>query len=275
MSLEAQSRTITLTTQDIVSTTGRFNLKLSRISTLPVYALSLRTMVFKNMFYNVVGDGTSRTNNSFFFTLNGLLQEIIIDEGNYSITQLIQAVREKLEVILSSSGIVPPPVISDFSFNSINAKVSLTIDGGGVATPFELTGGSFTQSINKILGNTVDVVLDTLTPTAYQFNTTYNLSGESVVNVISSHMANNNGFVSNVGDKFINGRVSNVVAMVPVNQSFGKFIEYRSQDIDAEAIAYNIPIDMSSVDIYLADQLGRPLPLQNTALDMELIAWVR
>lgn len=274
MSLEAQSRQVVLTTEDLESKTGRYKLSLSRISTLPVKAISIRTVTFRNLFYNVVNDGSSRTNNTFFFTLNGVLQEIEIEEGNYSVTQLLAELKTKIDSIFLSSGIVPAPVLDDFSYNSINAKVSMTVNGGGVATPFELTGGSFPQSINKLLGNTEDVILDTLTPTPYQFNTTVNVGGEDVANLISSHLANNNAFSSNVGESFLSGRISNSLAMMPVNKEFGFLVEYRSQDLDAESIAYNIPIDCSSIDLHLADNKGRPLPLQNSSLNVEMFIWV-
>ena len=269
------SKLITISTDDVIPTgDGSYSVNVGKLSTETIRAISLRTATLRNIFYNVVSLGT-RKNNVFYFLLDGVEHVITIPAGFYSITELLAAISVQLINILAGSGIVPLPTLDELKYNSIPNKVEIIINGNGSATDFELSGEvAGTQSINYLLGNWDNVSLDTLTPTPYQFLNQVNLAGLDNVQLISQDLASSNGFNSNSGEKFPNGRTTDLVAVIPLNAPFGGLVTYRSRDIDSEAIVSSLPHDFTTLRFALTDSKGNYLYLDNSSLTLEFIAFL-
>ena len=275
MNSNARSKLITISTDDVIPTgDGSYNVNVSKLSIETVKAISLRTATLRNIFYNVVSLG-ARKNNEFYFLLDGIELVITVPAGFYNITQLLSALSIQLISIFAASGIVPLPTLDELKYNSIQNKVEIIVNGNGSATAFELSGEvAGVQSINYLLGNWDNVTLDTLTPTPYQFLNQVNLAGLDNVQLISQDLASSNGFNSNSGEKFPNGRTSDLVAIIPLNAPFGGLVTYRSRDIDSEAIVSSLPHDFTTLRFALTDSKGNYLYLDNSSLTLEFIAFL-
>ena len=234
---------------------------------------SLKSCSFQNIQYNVIAEG-QRVNNTFYFMLGGGLEEIVVPAGFYNITNLLDYLRTEMAIIFAASGIIPLPTLTDLSYDSITGKVSITVDGGGVATQFDLTQALGRGSINELLGNSTYVIIDTLTPTAYEFADIINLQGDSRVHLVSSAIAQNSGITNlAVNPAKVNGRNLSLVRSIMVNEGFGNYVEYDSNDIDAEELVYTLPQNFSILDIALQDPYGNILDLGNSELTLELLTW--
>lgn len=269
--MNSKNKLIAISTEDLIPRgDGSYSCSISKLSTENVIAISLRTATLRNIFYNVISLG-ERKNNNFYYSLNGMDKIETIPAGFYSITELLAELSSRISITLASSGIIPLPTLDDFKYNSIQNKVEITINGNGTATPFELSGSVSIDSVNNLLGNWVDASLDTLTPTPYQFLNQINLGGLDAVHLISNEFASANGVNSNSGDVYPNGRISDLIAIIPLTAGFGGLVEYRARDIDAERIT-TILSNFSSVHLSLTDHRGRALFLDNSSLTLEFIA---
>lgn len=249
--------------------TGSYKIALGSLSNFQFEAVSLKGCTFRNVQYNVRATGAN-INNTFYFDLDGTPETVIIPEGFYTIYELIAVVKLGIETILASSGIIPLPTLTSLEYNSISAKVEILVDGNGSATAFDLTGGTNEDSINFLMGNSIDVSLETLTPTLYTFDSLVNLQGQDVVHLICSNISQNAGIVGNLK----NGKNLSLVRVLPVSSPFGGLCIYDSSDIDGEAIRYNNPVNLTNIEISITDVFGNTLDLGNTTLTVELICWI-
>ena len=236
-----------------------------------VNSLSLKSCSFRNIFYNVVGTG-SRKNNIFYFLLDGVPQEVIINEGFYNISDLLTVLKLEINNKLVLSGIVPLPVLTTLTYDNKTAKVTISVDGGGAGTGFTLQGGDFELSINRLLGNNINKDLDLLIPEIYVFNNVIDLSGLDTVQVVCNTIADNNGFGTLGFNNF--GRVSSIVRQIDIDAPFKGIQTYISRDTDADAVLYSQPIDLSRITISLEDKYGNTLDLQGTNFNLEIIIYI-
>ena len=92
---------------------------------------------------------------------------------NFSIVLITQT---EIDIILGASGIIPLPTLDELRYLNIQNKVEITINGNGSATPFSVDGeDAGIDSINYLLGNWTNVIIDTLAPTPYVFLNQINL----------------------------------------------------------------------------------------------------
>jgi len=273
--VEMKTKILAISTDDIVpQADGSYRVSIGKLSTQSVMALSIRTLTMRNLFYNVISLG-ERKNNVFYFSLDGMQEIIEVPSGYYSITQLLDYLKTEIETILAASGIVPLPTLTEFKYNSIKNKVELEIDGEGSATSFTLDGEDATiDSINYLLGNWDNVALTTLPATPYLFQNQINLAGLDGVYLVSNRLSSSNGYVSNSGLFFPNGRTTDLLAYIPLNAGFGGLVTYQNQDLDASSVVSSLAVDYTSVTLAITDSRGRPLYLDNSSLNLELIAWL-
>lgn len=250
---------------------GSYSTNLGRSNIDDFVAIALKSVSFRNVFYNVEGTG-ERKNNIFYFSLGGAPQQVVVPAGFYSVNQLLTLLNTEIATILAGSGIIPLPTLDDLSYNSITSKISITINGQGTTTPFVLEGGTYKQSINYLLGQTTDYSIDTLTPTAYEFVNLVNMGGLDRVFLQSSTIGQNVG-LSTTGVKG-NGVALSLIRVLDVNEPFGNPIFYISPDLDAERLVYNSPINISNIDFSLTDENNNTLDLGETQLIVELVGYV-
>lgn len=249
---------------------GSYSTNLGRSNIDDFVAIALKSVSFRNVFYNVEATGV-RKNNIFYMTLAGTPYEIEVGEGFYNVNQLIAVLSPLIQAVFDSSGIIPIPQLTSITYNSITAKVSMLVDGVGVATPLELTGAN-QPSINYLLGNTQNLSLDLLTPTEATFNGLVNMGGIDRVFLQSSTMGQNVG-LSTTGVKG-NGVALSLIRVLDVNEPFGNPVFYISPDLDAERLVYNSPINISNIDFSLTDENNNTLDLGETQLIVELVGYV-
>jgi hypothetical protein len=234
---------------------------------------SLKSCSFRNLMYNVISTG-NKSNNIFYFLLNGIAKQVVVSEGFYSIYELLAVLQTGIEGILASSGIIPLPTLTSLNYSTITGKVSILVDGNGAGTPMTLQGALKPYSINLLLGNSSDVDLDLLTPTEYEFEDIINLQACDSVNLVSSAVALNGGITNKTTlTNARNGRNLNLVRSIIVNAGFGGLVVYESNDVDAEALEYPLAQNFSQIDIALQDPDGNNLDLGNSTLKVELLTW--
>lgn len=247
---------------------GSYRVSLGRAQ--PVQVCSLRSIVMRNVFYNVVSEGP-RKNNTFHFNLGGVDYATELTQGFWDITTLLAQLQQQIESILSGSGIIPLPTLNAFNYNSLDAKITIVINGNGVATPFTLQGGTYRQSINDLLGNTEDIDLNTLTPAPYTFDSIINLGGVDAIYIKSQTIAPTTGIASRRNKEGANMALVKVVANDAV---FGGLIRYETPDIDAEAFVYDTSgMSPSNIDFTFEDREGRELDMSNSEVILEFQMW--
>lgn len=232
---------------------------------------SLKSCTFRNLLYNVRST-RPRKNNDFYFSLDGSPYVIAVPEGFYSIYELLDFLRPKLETLLAGSGIIPLPTLTTLDYSTISGKVTMLVDGNGAGTPFQLEGKSNPESINFLLGNNEDVALDTLTPEEYVFDSIISLQADDRVHLVSNAIAPNGG-ITNKSPGERGSRNLSLLRSIGVGDAFGNIVEYESQDIDAEALSYPLAQNFTELDFALQDIYGNNIDLQNSELTIELLAW--
>lgn len=250
---------------------GSYSANLGRSNVDDFVAIALKSVSFRNVFYNVVATG-ARKNNIFYMTLAGTPYEIEVSEGFYNVSELLNVLTPLIQAVFDGSSIIPIPQLTSFTYNSILSKVEILVDGVGVATPLTLTGGDNPTSINALLGNIENLDLDLLTPTESTFNGLVDLGGLDRVFLQSSTIGQNVG-LSTTGLNG-NGIALSLVRVLNVDEPFGAPLFYISPDLDAERLIYNSPINISNIDFSLTDENNNILDLGNTDLIIELIGYV-
>jgi hypothetical protein len=251
---------------------GSYTINNSKLGVENIRAITLKSASFKNIEYNVIGSG-SRKNNIFYFELDGVLTEVVISEGFYDITDLLNILKLEINNAFVLSGIIPLPILTTLDYNSLTGKITMSVDGGGVATPFQLLGGSYPQSINRLLGQVLDKDLDLLIPDIYQFQEIINLSGLDCVHINSVSLSDNNGFC-NKGGIQNQGRNVNLLREIDITVPFGVLQTYQSFDTDAESVIFDNDVDMSEIKIEITDKFGNLLNFGVNPVNLELIAFL-
>ena len=234
-------------------------------------AFSLKSCSFRNNFYNVNGVGVN-ANNSFYFTLDGVSYTLTIPQGFYSITQLLALLKTEIDILFAASGIVPLPTLDELVYNPITGKVSITVNGNGTATYFDLLGATYPNSINQLIGNLNDVVLNTLVPNSHTMLYLISLGGLDRVNLVSNSLSVK-GTANKESADVANGRNLSLVRTITVNAGFGGLVDYQSNDVIGDQQIYDIPQNFGNLNFRLETTSGDPLSIGNSELIVELIAW--
>jgi len=252
---------------------GSYTVNNSKLGVENIRAITLKSASFKNIEYNVIKSG-SRKNNVFYFELDGVLTEVQISEGFYNITDLLNILKLEINNAFVLSGIIPLPVLTTLDYNSLTGKVTMSVDGGGVQTPFQLLGGSYPRSINRILGQVLDKSLDLLIPDIYVFQEIINLSGLDCIHINSVSLCDNNGYCNQSLGVQNQGRNVNLLRQVDITVPFGILQTYESKDTDADSIFYDNDSDLSEIKIEITDKFGNILDFGVNPVNLEIIAFL-
>ena len=241
-----------------------YSVSLGNLSIGGVITASLKSCTFRNVFYNV-----SEGFNVFYMNVNGITQEITIPVGQYSVIELLPILKDAIDAYFVGSGIVPIPTIEELTYDSITAKITMSINGNGSVPVIYLQPQP--TSLNILLGNTQDtdnfepIALDPIT-----FDSIINLGGIDSVNLVCQQIGQTRGIVNNEVDNG-NGRVFSLVRHIPIVKSFGQQVDYLESDVDAVAVEFTNPIDLTQMDIALQTTRGENLDLSNTQMTCEWI----
>lgn len=246
-----------------------YSISLGNLGKESFIAMSLKSCCFRNVFYNVTLD-----NNKFYYSLAGIDSSINIDIGFYSVSQLLDILITEIKAIFLSSGIIPLPTLDEFKYNSITAKCNIIVNGNGVLTPFELLGSNV-NSINFLLGNINNVLLDTLTPVSYIFESLVSLGGLDSVSLVSQNLASNSAIANSEEKDSSNGRNFDLIRTLHIDQPFGGLIIYEAQNLLEETIVSNNILNFSNLKIALTTTKGEILDLYNSEMTLQIICWIK
>lgn len=219
-----------------------------------VLAIAIKSLVFSNNEYNVQ-TGISDT---FNYTYAGTPLSITVPAGFYSASELLSAMKALIDPQISgiNAGATITLIVSPLIYK-ITATTTLGI------TEYLSTG-----NMSANLGITADS--GPIAPgVSYTFNSTPDLSGLHLVNI--SILAKDQGTIINLQDQ--SARYVNSIGMIPVDVPFGRLQVYNQSDLDASAITYSHPEDLTSMLVSIRDIRGTHLANQKQHLVVEFMIW--
>ena len=241
-----------------------YTVSLGNLSIGGILTASLKSCTFRNVFYNV-----SEGYNIFYINIQATQFPVTIPVGQYSITELLPVLQASIQDVLNTSGVIPIPTLDTLSYNSITAKITMAINGNGGAPLIYLQPEQV--SLNVLLGNTKDTdYFEVIAVDPIEFDSIISLGGIDSVNLVCNQLGQSRGIVNNE-IKEGNGRTFGLVRHIPVVKSFGQQVEYLESDIDAAAVEFVNPVDITQLDISLQTTSGQILDLSNSQLTCEWI----
>tara|TARA_R110000851_G_scaffold91876_2_gene200545 strand:- start:1323 stop:2138 length:816 start_codon:yes stop_codon:yes gene_type:complete len=246
---------------------GRYQIAMGALAGESVIGATLKSCVFRNLFYNVVSDGALK-NNTFHFTLDGAAQVFEIPEGFYNITQILPLIQSGIQTILNLR--IAPVQTVILTYASLTGKVTITVTDNGNNDNFELSGGTFKNSTNFLLGNTENTPIDSLTPTPKQMENIIELSGEDACQLIIEEVAKGSGLNNSSVSSF--GATSGLIKLLSFqNCGFGEMCNYQNNDLLGSMLYYSSPQNLSRLTIYLSTAEGTILNQQAADMHIELL----
>ena len=185
----------------------------------------------------------NNTNNLISYSFNGTPYSFTIPVGSYNINSLLLLIRQFLEAAHS--------ILLDFTFNSSTNLATLAFSAGNIGTldvVIPTTGGN--EPVMRQLGFTNTTVVF-----SYVFgNPNVIATSNQSVNVSPSkniYIRSNNLLQPNSQEAIVTKcRTSNIIGIVPINVSFGNYINFYNTQTFGVDIG-NETIDL--IDIYLSD----------------------
>jgi len=200
-----------------------------------------------NLFYNI-----NEYNNSFTFTTigDGLPHTIVVPEGQYSSTELVDDLIALIDAELSSS--------NSYSVADNTFKLTLTFSEDVKFTPSIDTNG-----LPVILGWGEREIEYTTTASSITSPYPIDLSGVDAVYVHTRELS------AGLTDFDISGQDVHPIVSVPLNVSFGQVAYYQSQDSTTGLIRFRNQRAITEINLRLRDSRGRLLDLNGS--DMTVV----
>ena len=272
--LQSKQKSITLVCNSSNKTPdNKYVIPFDSLSKEQVIGCSLKSIVYRNLFYNVVANGELK-NNVFYFSLDGAEQSFEVPEGFYDIADLIPIVLTGIQAITNLRLAVVQTI--DLTYSALTGKVTLTVLENGNGDIFRLLGGTYLDSINLILGNSTDHTIATIlaTPVAYQFNSIIDLGGNDVSNLMINTIAGTSGLSNSSSNS--SGRKNGLMKMLSyVGSGFGQLVEYQNNNLLDTMILYDRPTNLSNLNIWLETSSGVILDNGVSDLHIELYVYLK
>lgn len=267
------TQTLSIVCDNILKTNdNQYKISLGNLASRSVHSITLKSCNFKNIFYNVISSNLALKNNTFFANLDGVEENFDIDEGFYSISELLLAVSDKISAFFLTQAV--PSTLVDLSYNSITGKITILVDDNGSGDIYEIKGLGKNKSINFLLGNTKNLALNSVSgsQTPSTFDSLINLSGQQCVNLVCEQISKNSGAIAS--STFLNGNINNSIRNIQIDASFGNTVNYESFDTDADSLNYSPAINMSDLVFSIVDTATNTiLDMSATAICIELIVY--
>ena len=269
--LQSKQKTVTLVCNSSNKTAdNKYVIPMDALSKEQVIGCSLKSIVYRNLFYNVVESGLLK-NNVFYFSLQGSEQSFSVPEGFYKIDDLIPIVLNGIQTITNLR--IAPVQTIDLTYSALTGKVTLTVTENGNGDIFQLLGGTYMDSINIILGNSTDYTIATVlaTPVAYKFDSIIDLGGNDVSNLMINSIAGTSGLSNSSTNS--SGRKNGLLKMLSyVGSGFGQLVEYQNMNIRDTMILYDRPTNLSNLNIWLETSSG--IILDNGVSDIHIELYI-
>jgi hypothetical protein len=254
----------------IKTTNNQYKLSIGNLATRSVQSITLKSCNFKNVFYNVISSNPALKNNVFYQRMDGVQENFEIPEGFYNINELLDVVSQKITAFFLTQAV--PSTLVELSYNSITGKITIEVDDNGSADIYELRGSQSRQSINFLLGNSVNLTVNSVSGSTSPstFDTIIALGGQQCVNLICQQISKNSG--AYCSSQELNGAINNSIRNIPINATFGATVQYTSFDTDADQLDYSPSINLSDLVFSINDTATNTiLDLKNSVLCLELI----
>ncbi len=246
----------------------KYKIPFSVLSSEPVVGVSLKSVVMRNLFYNVVSSNIPLKNNVFFFSIDGTPYSFEVLEGFYNITTLLPLIIDGINSVLITR--VGPIQTLDMVYSPLTGKVTFTLTDNGNNDIFELLGDSNPDSLNVLIGNAEDVTVDALTPTPVIFDI-IDLGGVDAINLVINEICKNNGYCNGNNP---NGECLSLLSLINFcGAPFGSLVCYQSSNVDADVILFEKPQNLSNLTIAVQSLVGANLDLGLSDLHIELVIY--
>jgi hypothetical protein len=246
----------------------KYKIPFSVLSSEPVVGVSLKSVVMRNLFYNVVSSNVPLKNNVFYFSLDAAPQQFEVKEGFYNITTLLQLIIDGINAIISTR--IQPVQTLDMTYSPITGRVTFTLMENGNADIFELLGGSNPDSLNVLIGNAEDILVDAVNATPIVFDI-IDLGGTDAINLVINEVCKNNGYCNGNNP---NGESLSLLSLINFcGAPFGSLVCYQSSNVDADVILFEKPQNLSNLTIAVQSLPGPNLDLGLSDLHIELVIY--
>jgi hypothetical protein len=212
-----------------------------------VRRLIVKDVTVPNVFPNIRST-FGEVNNVFSFNDLAAPQSAVIPEGQYTIDQLLVALKAAMDPLLSAGNvtITRDPITNKITWvSSVN---NLTLFGG---SSFPL---NYQLGLSSTLGPAQNITAQEL----------FDISGLQTVFIQSNAMAPSNGVDGSFGVVPILEEVS--LGKTP----FGANATRQNSDSELSEIRYQQPRNLSQIDISLVDRVGNKLPIGNSSLSLSV-----
>ena len=219
-----------------------------------VQAISIKTVVFSNNEYNI----QTGVSDVFNYIYAGNSLSIVVPEGFYTALELLAVMKALIDPQINAInvGAAVTLLVAPYTFK-ITATTTLGI------TTYLSTG---TISSNLGLTENSPAVAPGV---PYVFNETPDLTGLHFVNI--SILAKDQGTIINAQGQV--ARYTNSIGVIPVDVAFGRLQIYNQADLDASAITYTHPEDLTSMVVSIRDDTGKHLANQQRHFTVEFMVW--
>tara|TARA_R110000851_G_scaffold287098_2_gene441013 strand:- start:513 stop:1319 length:807 start_codon:yes stop_codon:yes gene_type:complete len=243
---------------------GRYKIPMGALASESVVGASVKSVVYRNLFYNVVADGLLK-NNVFYLALDAVQMQVVIPEGFYKISILLPLVISGIQNLLNT--FASPATIS-MVYSSLTGKVSCTYTAGGSPVVFSLPGGDFVDSVNLLLGNIKNLTFST--GVEQIFDSVIDLSGEDSCGLVIEEIGKGSGLSNSNTSSF--GSTSGLLTNLNFEGStFGSLKSYINPNILETMLFYSSPVNLSALTIYLQTASGIILNLQSSDMHIEIL----
>lgn len=218
-------------------TTTEFELFFKDSSCQQVQKVLIKDVFCPNLFFNITED-----NNILAFQQGANTLTTAISTGQYTIDQLIVALKTAIDAVLTGGTIVT------ITKSLTEYTLIFTFTGGAInAISFYVL-----STISKIIG----LNADTPPLSVNQMQEPYNLVGIEYVQVHSPQLGETHGL-----DGGTNGYISLVETISMTNTPFGSTAYRQNNDDELSSIIYDQPRNLSRINIVLRDDTGKKLVL--------------
>lgn len=267
------TQTLSIVCDNSIKTSdNQYKLSIGNLASRSVHNITLKSCNFKNIFYNVISSNAKLKNNTFHAHLDGVEENFDIPEGFYNINELLDAVSAGITAFFLTQAV--PSTLLDLSYNSITGKITIEVDDNGSGDIYEIRGLGKPNSINFLLGNTVNLALNSVSgsQTPSVFDSIINLSGQQCVNLVCEQISKNSGAYASSDQ--LNGNLNNSIRNIQINAAFGNTVQYQSFDTDADSLTYSPAINLSDLVFSIVDTAtNTTLDMSATKICLELILY--
>jgi hypothetical protein len=212
----------------------------------------VKSIDIPNVFYNLRDDPYS-AKTSFTYKIAGVPTTITLPEGQYTDTQLIDALKANTTLSALGFDVTISPITYKLTFTTTTAIQYLNLESGNGMAPVL---GILEDSVGDVLSYTATGLMD--------------LSGVQEIYITSPELSDGSSLVTNGGQTF------SVLAHIPMTVNFNEIEHWRAFETNLEEIlypSYDSGKSIRDVSIQVRDRHGDILDLHGLHITIILKAY--